>query len=51
MGDELNRWLRGMRPSTPADDGWTGTPEGERTLAEIHGRLARSTDERRRRRV
>ena len=36
MADELNRWLRRLRPPTAADDDWTSSREADQALARIH---------------
>ncbi len=40
MADLFSRWLRAVRPSSPADGGFADTPDGDRALAAIHDRLA-----------
>ncbi|HJQ43877.1 MAG TPA: hypothetical protein VJ831_12380, partial [Jatrophihabitantaceae bacterium] len=41
MADDLNRWLRAVRPPTAADDGWSDSPEADDILASIHERTGR----------
>ncbi len=38
--DELDRELRAARPHTAADDGWAGSPDGDRALAAIRGAVS-----------
>ncbi|MDT4938857.1 MAG: hypothetical protein QOG80_2528, partial [Pseudonocardiales bacterium] len=42
MPDELNRWLRRVRPPTAADDDWAASEDGQRALTDIHRRSTRS---------
>lgn len=39
-GDELNRWLRAVRPSTEGDRDWTDSAAANELLAGVHRRLA-----------
>ncbi|HEX4727991.1 MAG TPA: beta-propeller domain-containing protein [Jatrophihabitans sp.] len=39
-GDELNRWLRAVRPATAADQDWTDSSTADKLLAAVHDRLA-----------
>lgn len=40
MADDLSRWLRLVRPSTPPDvDGWAEGDEGLQSLSDIHRRI------------
>jgi uncharacterized secreted protein with C-terminal beta-propeller domain len=39
-GDELNRWLRAVRPATAADQDWTDSAAADALLAAVHDRLA-----------
>jgi uncharacterized secreted protein with C-terminal beta-propeller domain len=34
--EEISRWLRRVRPSTAADDGWQTSSEAEQVLAAVH---------------
>ena len=37
MAEDMNRWLRRVRPDTTADDGdWTSSPEADGILAAVH---------------
>lgn len=40
MRDDLNRWLRMVRPRTDADEGWATSPHADAVLAEVHSRIA-----------
>lgn len=40
MADDMNRWLRMVRPRTDADQDWTTTPDADAILAEVHSRIA-----------
>lgn len=42
MADDLNRWLRAVRPGTAADDGFADSAAGQATLDAIHARAART---------
>ena len=42
MADHLNRWLRAVRPGTPADDGFADSAAGQAALDVIHARVART---------
>ena len=35
-GDELNRWLRAVRPATAADQDWTDSAAADELLAAVH---------------
>src|SRR6185437_5311375 len=38
--DEVNRWLRAVRPPTAADQDWTDSAAADELLAGVHRRLA-----------
>ncbi|HJQ00957.1 MAG TPA: beta-propeller domain-containing protein [Jatrophihabitans sp.] len=37
--DDINQWLRSVRPATPADDDWAGSPQAAELLAAVHRQL------------
>lgn len=39
MAEELNRWLRAVRPDTAADDDWAESSEADEVLAAVHRRI------------
>src|SRR6185437_6310870 len=41
--DEVNRWLRAVRPPTAADQNWTDSAAADELLAGVHRRLAGQT--------
>jgi hypothetical protein len=37
--DDINHWLRSVRPATPADDKWAGSPAADELLVAVHRQL------------
>jgi len=37
--DDINYWLRSVRPATPADENWTGSAAADELLTSVHRRL------------
>ena len=40
MTDELNRWLRAVRPDAGVDDDWAESSEADDVLASVHRKVA-----------
>jgi hypothetical protein len=40
VAEELNRWLRAVRPDTAADDNWAVSTEADDVLASVHRKVA-----------
>ena len=39
MDEDLNRWLRAVRPDTAADDDWAASSEADELLSSVHRRV------------